>query len=361
MKRVRYSEPYPKEKKTNKRTWPLTSLSVLAIGYTIYFAQAVLFPIVLAFLLYFLFSPAVRMMRGIKIPRSLGSGLVLTFLLFFTSFVISRFVIPATQWLEAAPTHLLLIEKKLSFLKKPIARGLEIFEHFKNIDLFQNGEKLSQLDVQLNSTSFGYTIFDLTSSAFTTAAATAVLFYFLLVYGDHFLNRAKIILRASAKHENSDVIQQVERGISTYLITFLLINACLGLVIGIALWILGVPNPSLWGAMAAILNFIPYLGPIVGSIVVLLVSLLSFETGLEIALPPIVYFTINSIEGQFITPVLLSKKLSLNPIVVLISMMLWGWAWGIEGALLSIPLLATFKIVCENIPKMRKVSSLIEA
>jgi predicted PurR-regulated permease PerM len=123
--------------------------------------------------------------------------------------------------------------------------------------------------------------------------------------------------------------------------------------------LLGLPNPMLWGVMATVLNFVPYLGAMVGIAVIAAVAALTFETPSEYFLPPLVYFLLTAIEGYFLTPIIVGRQLTLNPFVILLGLFLWGWMWGIPGAVLAVPMLASFKIVCDHIPPLTPVGEFL--
>ena len=138
-----------------------------------------------------------------------------------------------------------------------------------------------------------------------------------------------------------------------------IINIVLGLVIGVTLWLLGVPNAPLWGVMAALLNYVPFVGLLVGTAVVLIVSLLTFDTIGQAVLPAIAYWFINTVEANLITPAVLGRSMSMNPVAILIWMMLWGWLWGLSGAILAVPLLAMVKIACDEVEPLAPLAKFI--
>jgi predicted PurR-regulated permease PerM len=154
---------------------------------------------------------------------------------------------------------------------------------------------------------------------------------------------------------------QIERGISQYLLTFTAINVCLGIVIGTGMWLIGMPNPVLWGVMAGCLNFMPYIGAFVGSGVVFLVAALSFDSMGQALLAPAIYAAANTIEGNVITPLILGRSMRLNPIFIFLSVVLWGWMWGVGGALIAVPLLAMTKIACAHSRRLQSVATLLES
>jgi predicted PurR-regulated permease PerM len=138
------------------------------------------------------------------------------------------------------------------------------------------------------------------------------------------------------------------------------INACLGLAVGAAMYLIGVPNPVLWGVVAGTANYIPYLGAVVGAVVVGVVAFLSLDSASHALLAPISYMTLSAIEGQLITPTILGLRFSLNPVVIYVWLIFWGWMWGVVGAVLAVPLLTIFKIFCDRIPSLSPVGDFLE-
>lgn len=130
-------------------------------------------------------------------------------------------------------------------------------------------------------------------------------------------------------------------------------------MVGTALHLLDVPSPLLWGLMATVLNFVPYVGAMVGVAVVSLVSFVTFDEVGRAVVPPLVYLFVTSLEGGFITPLILGRSLSLSPVAILLGLLFWGWLWGIPGALLAVPILLSVRIVCENVPSLAWVAQLL--
>ena len=144
------------------------------------------------------------------------------------------------------------------------------------------------------------------------------------------------------------------------MLVFTLISAGLGVVIAVVLWLLGLPNAILWGMMAMFLTFVPYIGHLMGIMIVFFVSVVTFDAYLNILAPPLAYFLIAVLEGQVVTPISLGNRLNLNPLVVFFSIFFWSWLWGVSGVIISVPFLITLKIVLEYLPDLAKYKSLLE-
>jgi predicted PurR-regulated permease PerM len=180
---------------------------------------------------------------------------------------------------------------------------------------------------------------------------TTVLFlYFLLVSGDNFQRRlVEILPRFSSKRQAVDISQQIESDISAYLVTITIMNAIVGIATAGVMWLTGVGDPILWGTVAFLLNYAPVVAPASGVLIFLLAGLLTIDTFWQAFLPAGLYLAIHLVEGEAVTPLLLARRFTLNPVLVILSLVFWFWMWGIPGAILSVPMLAIAKIVCDRI------------
>ncbi|MEQ8836804.1 MAG: AI-2E family transporter, partial [Lacipirellulaceae bacterium] len=186
---------------------------------------------------------------------------------------------------------------------------------------------------------------NLTGSFLGSTMIVVVLLFFLLAGGDRFLEKT-VALRPSWREKRRvvELSREIQSQISNYLFSITLINIALGIVIGLGLHAIGMPEAALWGVMAALLNYIPFAGALVGATIVFFVALISLPSIGAALLAPLVYLTANVIEANFITPAVLGKSISLNPVILVLSIFFWGWLWGIGGVLLAVPLLVVLKI-----------------
>jgi predicted PurR-regulated permease PerM len=197
---------------------------------------------------------------------------------------------------------------------------------------------------------------------FASGFFTTILFLlFLLVSGDTFLRRLVEILPSfSNKRQAVDIFQQVESDISAYLVTITLMNAAVGVATAMVMWLTGIGDPILWGAVAFLLNFLPILGPVIGVVLFVLVGLLTIDTLWQAFLPAALYLGIHLVEGETITPLLLARRFTLNPVLVIISLVFWFWMWGIPGVILSVPMLAITKIICDRVRPLAAFGHFLE-
>jgi predicted PurR-regulated permease PerM len=194
----------------------------------------------------------------------------------------------------------------------------------------------------------------------THALETLVLLYFLLAGGDLFLQKLiKVLPQLRDKKKAVSIARETEASISTYLVTVTLMNIGLGLTVAGVMYLLGMPNPLLWGAMAALAEFVPYLGATALVVVLTLAGLVTFDQVGQALLVPGAYLAVNVLQSQFIYPTILGQRLTLNPVAILVGLVFWWWIWGIPGAFLAVPLLATFKIFCDHIEALAPIGEFL--
>jgi predicted PurR-regulated permease PerM len=197
---------------------------------------------------------------------------------------------------------------------------------------------------------------------FASGFFTTVLFlFFLLVSGDIFLHRlVEILPRFGNKRQVVEISPQIESDISAYLVTITIMNAAMGIAMALAMWLTGVGDPILWGTMAFLLNYVPILGTALGALIFLLAGLLTIDSLWQALLPTGLYLGFHLIEGETVTPMLLARRFTLNPAVVVISLVFWFWMWGIPGAILSVPMLAITKIICDRVQPLAAFGHFLE-
>jgi predicted PurR-regulated permease PerM len=199
-------------------------------------------------------------------------------------------------------------------------------------------------------------LFGGTTAFVSEAIVVMVLLYFLLASGDLFLRKLiKVLPTFKDKKRAVEIAREMERNISTYLFTVTLINVGVGVAVGVGVGLLGMPNPVLWGVLAFVLTYIPYLGAIVGIGILGLAALLVFDDVGQALAVPAVYMVVSFLEGNFVTPLVLGRRLTLNPVVIFVGLLFWFFLWGIPGALLAVPILAVFKIVCDHVDTLAPI------
>ncbi len=204
-------------------------------------------------------------------------------------------------------------------------------------------------------------LFTGTATAAAGLFTTLVVLFYLLVSGETFLRRlVEILPRFENKRQAVEISLHIERNISVYLITVTLINAVVGLLTLIVMWTCGVANPLLWGTIAFLLNYVPILGPMIGIVIFLMASVLSLGVNLWAVLPVGLYFCIHVAEGELITPMVMARRFTINPVAVILALVFWFWMWGVPGAILAVPMLAITKIVCDDLRPLRAFGHFLE-
>jgi len=216
--------------------------------------------------------------------------------------------------------------------------------------------------VELKTSRVPGTFINWTGTFLVGLGETLVLLYLLLASGDLFLQKlVRVMPTFRDKKRAVEISHEVQQNISNYLFSVSLINVGLGAIVSGGLYFMGVPNAAMWGMLAALLNFVPYFGPVAGVILLSIVGLLTFDTLWQGLLPPAWYLLLHLLEANLITPVLLGRRFTLNPVVIFVSLIFWTWLWGVPGALLSVPILVSIKVVCDRIPALSSVSELLSS
>ncbi len=341
------------------RSVATSGLFLLAIFYTIYFVRSLLLPFVLALLLSYLLRPIVRFLAKVKIPPILGAAILLLFLVATIVFGFSLLAAPAAGWLEKAPYSLHQLEQKLLPIKKPMEKVAQASGAIENLAApAAPGAKAPTVEVKQQSLVDRLMV--QTPELAISTVTMLILLYFFLAYDGVFLAKLiKLMPTLSDKKRAVSIAHEIEGQVSRYLFTVTVINCCLGVAVGTAVGLLGMQNPVMWGVLVAILNFIPYLGALTGIICMTLAAILSFPSVGYALLFPAAYLVLATLEGNFITPMVMGRSLTLNPVLVLLSLTFWGWMWGIVGIVLAVPILAAFKIFCSHIEPMEPLVEFI--
>ena len=342
------------------RSLALSVLAILALGGTLYVARAVLLPVVLAVVLSFLLAPIIKALARFRIPAPVGTAMVLLGILGLVGYGAVLLSEPATMWMQQLPQSLSRLEARI----RPVAQSVEKLgkatEKMEDITQVESEAAQQALKVEVQHRSLTGTILNQTLSVVALIGAMIILLYFLLASGDLFLLKlVRVIPRFADKKTAVTIVHQVEQDISRYLMTITMINTGLGVAVGVAMLALDMPNPVLWGVMAGCFNFIPYLGAMASAIVLTLVALLTFDQLGRALLVPGVFLALTSLEGFFVTPMVVGHRLTLNPVAIFLWLTLWGWLWGVPGMLLAVPLLAIFKIICDHIRPLQPIGEFI--
>jgi predicted PurR-regulated permease PerM len=335
------------------KTVLLAGLFLFAALTAAYVAAEVILPVVLAMVLTLLLLPGMRLLTRLHVPRSL-SALILILAALAGILALGAAVSgPAKTWAGRLPDGVPLIEEKLRFLSQPIQTASEFL---------QKADRMGQQGSPSNG-GLGLTesLFRGTQHFASGLFETILVLFFFLVSGDTFLRRlVEILPRFKDKRQAVDLSQQIEDNISAYLVTITLMNAAVGLATALVMWACGVGDPVLWGVIAFFLNYLPIMGPLLGVVLFVFVGLLETPTLWQSLVPAGLYFLIHILEGETITPMLLARRFTLNPVLVIISLIFWFWMWGVPGAILSVPMLAITKIICDGVKPLNAIGHFLE-
>jgi predicted PurR-regulated permease PerM len=320
-------------------------LFIIALLWCAYVAQPVLVPVLLAWAIATIVLPIVQWMGDRGVPRVLAAILVTVFLFLIIVSLLALLSTPVAYWLGRATEIGALIKQKLQSMGQPLA---VLDELQKALNAIGSGE--STLRVEAQQSSLVGTIF----SILTPAVSQFILFLgalvFYLIYQKRLRSTVVYLLRdRETRLATLRTLNDVDDNMTTYFGTFTIVNICLGLVTVALTWFVGLPNPLLWGVLAGLLNYIPYIGPaiVVGTLTV--VGLVTYPTLGEVAVAPLIYIAIVTVEGQFITPAFMGRRLELNPFAVFLAIAFCTWFWGPIGAFLAVPLLMALTVTLANV------------
>jgi predicted PurR-regulated permease PerM len=339
------------------RSVAITGLFVLAVLYTLFFARAFLLPIVLAVLLDFLLSPVVRALKQVRIPEPLGAAVIILALLGGVGGVGYSLADPAREWVQLAPQSLAKVQGRLRELRRPVDQMTRTAEQ---VEAATEVSKPGPQEVVVRGPRLSERLFGSTQSILVGALETLILLYFLLAAGDLFLQKLiKVLPLLRDKKKAVAIARETEASISTYLFTVAVVNIGLGVAVTLVMLLLKMPNALLWGTLAALAEFVPYIGATVMVGLLAMAGLVAFPDVGHALLVPGAYLAVNLVQATFISPTVLGRRLTLNPVAILVGLAFWWWIWGVGGAFIAVPLLATFKIFCDHIESLAPIGEFL--
>ena len=326
------------------------TFAILLVG-AVYYARSFFLPLILALLITFTFMPMVRYFHRRGIPPVVTAVVAVLAIAAIGACAVILLADPVSKMIGEAPSLMAKLKERFAFLQRPMAMLSEAGRQGS-----QSGEAPAAGGTQrvvLAQPGFLAWAADTLTGIGTTMGATLLLTIFLLASSDTFLQK---IVRSAAslsdKKRSLRIVHDVEYEVSRYLITITAINLCFGTLVGLSMAAYGMPNPVAFAVAATFLNYIPYIGAIIGITLTAAVSLITFPAFTFAMLPPLTYLAFHLLEGNVLTPLTLGRRLELNSVAILIAVAFGGWMWGIIGAIVGVPLLVVIKVFCDHFPRL---------
>jgi predicted PurR-regulated permease PerM len=346
-----------------QRPWRATAVAIvglflLAVFYTFYFAREIFLPVTLAWILNMLLRPILNFLRRCHIPEAIGAGILLIGIVGIFAAGLVLVSEPASAWLSKAPQ---MIEEATDRIHDALRPAESIRQAASKVEKFSvtAPQEDNTPKVELKKPSLMNTMLSKTTRFIMLVGETIVLLYFLMASGDLLmLKTIQALPRFKDKKRAVEIANEMQQQVSRYLGAVSIVNVIEGTVIGIGLAIVGMPNPVLWGALAALVNYVPYLGAMFCVACITVVSLVTFESLGHALLAPAIYVFIN-VSDNFISPLVIGRRLVLNPLIVFLAVLFWGWIWGIVGVLIAVPLTMAFKIFCDHFKALAPIGELL--
>lgn len=360
-------EPSAEENLSSETPRPRASialliLATLAVAYTLWATQELVLPIMLALFFALIGNPIIRLLQKLWLPRALAAVLVVATGISLAVGLGQQLVEPASEWVREVPQQMRKLTPKLRAVAKPMQDANKVAE---NIARAAGGESTNKAEqVVKTEVNDPYKALTATPKIITQVLAVVLLTLFFMIFGQNLQKHAiDLMPDRQKKRITVDILQSIEREMSRYVLTISVINAAMGLVFAAALYFivdLPIDEALLWGTMAALLNFAPYVGPLIGVLVMLVMGFTTQGDMWPALLPAALYLGLHTLEGQIITPIVLGKRMALSPLVLMLALMVFGWLWGIIGVLLAVPLLVCAKILLSKVEGWEGWSRLLE-
>jgi predicted PurR-regulated permease PerM len=339
----------------------LVVLATLAVLYTLWATRDVLIPLLLAMFFALVGNPIIRWLKRIYLPRFVAALLVLAGGLTASGLLVNQLVEPASTWIHQAPSELRALAPRLRILMRPMQEANSAAQSIAQVASTGNTKVTAVIRTEVNDP---WSEFTSTPRRIASVLAVVLLTYFFMVFGESFQKKAIALLpNRHQKRVTADILMAIESEMSRYVLTITLINFVVGaLLAGILYFVVGLPPQQalLWGTLAAILNFAPYVGPMMGVGTMLLVGFVTFHDLFHSLLPAMAYLGLHVLEGEIVTPIILGRRMAISPLVLILALMVCGWMWGIAGLLLAVPMMVCVKIVLSKIDGHSGWAALLE-
>ncbi len=329
--------------------------------YTLYLAHQIVLPIILAVLTSLLLAPLVKKAYvKWRVPRMVSSLLLVLMVLAGLAGVGVAVAMPALDWVGKAPegiSRLLVGESTFKQQIERVSRSAKEVE--KSVEDLSEEEAEKPTTVVLQTESWRSQLMTKARNGVAGLALALALTYFLLVGGDRLIRNLVRQLPREQRKTALRITHDSQSQIAQYLGVLGLSNLVVGVTTGLMCWAVGLPDPAVWGIVAALARFIPYLGVILTIALLAVVSAISLDTLWMMAIAPLGYLGLTTVVGFFIEPWIHGFRMAINPVVIFVSIFFWGWLWGPVGVLLAVPLMTVIQVVLKQIPRLRPVYRVI--
>ena len=340
-------------------SWAVIGIFLIAAGAVFVAAKNLLMPVVFAFLLALTFSPVRRAADKTGIPSGITAAVIVAGLLAIIVAGIAGLSAPIRGYMSDAPALLAQAEDKLRMISSTVSTVAEAGEQIEEVAATGDGDAQTvKIEEPGAIAKFAATA----PAVLAQIVLSLALLFFILASGDMFYEKTvHSIPRFKDKRRAVQIIYDIEAKLSRYFFTITIINAGLGVAIGTAMWLMGMPNPVLFGVLAFVFNFVPYVGAVAGVTLSFVVGLLALDTVADAALAAAAYFSLTTIEGQFVTPYAVGKSLKLNTVAVFLAVALWAWLWSVIGMIVAMPILIALRVFAEHIPMLNGLGDFLSA
>ncbi|WP_295808337.1 AI-2E family transporter [uncultured Nitratireductor sp.] len=319
-------------------------LGLLALFIMLHYGRFLLAPFSLAVFIGLMLGPiATRLDRLGVWPAISAIAVVLLFIALVSGFL-TAIAAPLAAWADRLPQIWSKLQLQLSNLRQPLETIKELQGQIRSV----TGGSSVTVAVQEDTTMENVVVLAPSLLA-QLLIFFASLYFFVATRHETRATILRLCFNRRLRWRVAHIFRDVENAVSDYLLSITIINVGLGIAVGIAMWILGVPSPALWGAIATLLNFVIYIGPAVMAVILLAVGLATFDTLTASFLPPLTYLALNATEAQFVTPTVIGRRMTLNPFIVFLAIAFWLWMWGPIGGFIAIPALLTIYAIAGNI------------
>jgi predicted PurR-regulated permease PerM len=347
-----------------QRPWHATAVAIvglflLAVFYTFYFAREIFLPVMLAWILNMLLRPILHLLRRWHIPEAIGAGLLLIGIIGIFAASIVLVSEPASAWLSKAPQTIETAANRIRDALRPAESLQKAASKVDNLGVVATPLEDQTPKVEIKRPGLMNTVLSKTTSFVMLVGETLVLLYFFMASGDLLMLKAiQALPRFKDKKRAVEIANEMQQQVSRYLGAISIVNVIEGTVIGIGMAFVGMPNPVLWGVLATLVNYVPYLGAMFCIACLTVVSLVTFQSFAHALLAPAIYIFVN-VSDNFIAPMVIGKRMVLNPLIVFLAVLFWGWIWGIVGVLIAVPITMAFKIFCDHFKMLAPIGEML--